>query len=499
MKSIPYDPGLVLGNLVDKDLLAAVLAVSEANQPSDRAQEELNSLIHSRRSLKMTIDELIGMNINTDKVVDSLKTLDTQITKAAEGYADAVVKAQEGTRVAIGKLLDFRIKPKSSGGVAVHASPESPIDYNATQIKKMPLSADSLKLDVQYFSNDQNDEGSGSTVSTLKGYISSTTSFLGNSRSTQITGSVSRQASSQYQRHKIAGTLVISAGCTHKDAVLLAPLIIDPDKAIRVWNMLYKDDQISTDHPQDLVAKVMKDEEMKNAMQIITGATYGSSFVGMVHVLRTEETDSNQTMIAAAASLQQQASAGSWFAKQSGGFGLEGSFASDIKRLMSLQQISSHCSIVTMGSIPSIRSNSVKIGVKEFADFDGAKMMEKLATLHNATASEQDSVAASAEAARTGGKMVAFQAAQVKSVMAGLQDVDDGQNKMLDINSLMTAFEDYVDKALTGNIGVPINYYLRDITKSALAHLWVAKYFPQYLAIQEDDKPTPAPAPTPGT
>lgn len=48
---------------------------------------------------------------------------------------------------------------------------------------------------------------------------------------------------------------------------------------------------------------------------------------------------------------------------------------------------------------------------------------------------------------------------------------------------LMKEFEDYVQKCIAAgdNFGVPINYYLKTITKSQIAQLWVAKYYPQYL------------------
>jgi hypothetical protein len=44
---------------------------------------------------------------------------------------------------------------------------------------------------------------------------------------------VASQVSHQVENHDVAGTLVISVGCTHKDAVLLAPFILDVDKGIR--------------------------------------------------------------------------------------------------------------------------------------------------------------------------------------------------------------------------------------------------------------------------
>jgi hypothetical protein len=58
---------------------------------------------------------------------------------------------------------------------------------------------------------------------------------------------------------------------------------------------------------------------------------------------------------------------------------------------------------------------------------------------------------------------------------------------MLDINSLMTAFTDFVSKAST-NVGVPINYYLKPITANQLAQMWISKYIPgEYVTSAGDD------------
>jgi hypothetical protein len=384
----------------------------------------------------------------------------------------------------------------------VHVDVESPIDYVRTQIKKMPLSSDSLKMDAQYFSFDENKQSAQNTIATIKAFVSDSTSFLGDELSTQASTAAATQVSKQVETHEVAGTLVITAGCTHKEAAVLAPFVLDVDKAIRVWNTLFKDeaDKIKVDDVSSM-EKIAQEEgtSKEKFLPLLSGATYGSSFVGMVHVLRTESTQSSQAMTSLAASLQGQFEVGSWFASETGGFGVDSSFANDIKNLLSTQNITSHVSIIAMGSIPSIKSNQVQIGVKTFADFDPAKMMGKLAALANATTNDKSSVAASATAARTGAQMLAIQGSTVENVMLGLDKIDDGANRMLDINSMMTAFEDYVDKAIAGEVGVPINYYVKSISRAQLAEMWVAKYFPnRYLTIAGDDTGVPstsAPAP----
>jgi hypothetical protein len=218
----------------------------------------------------------------------------------------------------------------------------------------------------------------------------------------------------------------------------------------------------------------------------------------MVHMLRTESTQSSQTMTDVADSLQASFSASCFFEHESGGFGMDDDPAKDIKNLLNQQQISSHVSLVVMGTIPSIKSNELAIGVKTFADFDPDKMMGKLAILANSPDSEMKSINQSADTARTGGTMAAIQSSEVQSVMSSLGAIDDGKNKILDINSMMDALQDYVDKAAGGEIGVPVNYYLKTITKIQLAQMWAAKYFPgKYIAFSgEDSTPTPTSTPT---
>jgi hypothetical protein len=237
------------------------------------------------------------------------------------------------------------------------------------------------------------------------------------------------------------------------------------------------------------------DTNTEKCLTLLSGATYGSCFIGMIHVLNTTSTEASETMYSIASSLQGKVSVGRWMASAKGEFGIDDSFSDDMKNLLSSQDISSHCTLVSIGCIPSIKSNNVKLAVMEFNNFDGKAAMENLERLQNATAADRDTVDTGAKTAKTGAQMVAMESSRIKAVLSGLAKIDDAQNKIIDINSLMTALEDYVNKALDGKVGVPINYYLKPVTKSQLAEMWVSKYFPgKYLSISGDDNP-PAPAP----
>ena len=483
--SIPYDPSLALGNIVNESKLNNVVKVSESKAKINDAEYKVNAYIQQKRSLEMTLQELTNMGIDNSKLIEKVKAIDEKITASVGELADIKMTEEEN-------IMSLQVNRHTQDGGTVSKSIESPIDYNRTQIKKMPLSSDSLNMDAQYFSFGSNSQDASNTIKAIKTFVSSSLQALGADISTEAGTSAEGHVAKQTENNDLAGTLVITASCTHKDAVLLAPFVLDVDKAIRVWNSTYKDKLIKMDDIKK-VQEIAEEEATSDEkfLNIISGATYGSSFVGMVHILKSASTDTDQKMVSAAASLQSQMQTGGWFANASGGFGVDSKFANDVKRMLSTQEISSHVTIDSMGSIPVIKSNEVQLGVKQFAEFDPAKMMDKLATLANATSADKETVQQSAAAARTGQQMLQIRGSEIKNVMTGLGEIDQGKNKMLDINSLMTAFEDYAEKALAGNIGVPINYYLKPISRAQLAQMWVAKYYPnKYLTIKNDDGET---------
>lgn len=484
--TIPYSPSLVLGSIVEPAVMDNLLAISAAQTPIDAAQETLNSFISMKRSLEMTVQELINMGLDPRELVKKVQEVSTDVDKAATAYA--TVRLEQ----------ELKLQPLRAKMQIVNAGVESPIDYNRTQIKTLPLAADSLKLDAQFFTFDSNVENDSDTLSNIKSYVSAATSFLGQSASFDMAKSAVDQVAKQRQMHKISGTLVLTVTCTHKEAQVLAPLFLDVDKAIRVWNQLFPGaaDKIRMD--ESTVTQIAEQEgtTAEKSFNIISGSTLGSSFVGMVHVLNTENTTTSQDDESRSSDMKARLDLGSAIASLKGGFGVDKSFAKDVKNLLSTQNITSHVTLITAGYIPTIKSNQVALGVKQFANFDPSDMMTSLAKLSDFTSADRTSVQQAATAARTKGEFVALKTATIESVMTSLSKLDDGQNEMLDISSMVVAFEDYVNTASAAtseaSIGVPINFFLKPITRTQLAEMWVSKYYPnKYLDIQGDDAPRP--------
>ncbi|KAJ8132140.1 hypothetical protein O1611_g1489 [Lasiodiplodia mahajangana] len=235
--SIPYDPSLVLANVVDNKALQLIQQIAAAAAPADAAQNDLNALIAMRRSLDMTRNELVNLGINTKSCNDELSSLNDEITAAAEDYVKKKITAEK------------TIKPLRAQIKGVNAQAESPVDYTKTQIKSMPLASDSMNMDVQYFSMDSNIESADAYASTIATFVAASTSWMGVNASKDMSNAAQKQVSSQAQKHSLSGTLVLSVSCTHKNASVLAPFVLNPDKAIGTWNRLFPSDSLDPTNP----------------------------------------------------------------------------------------------------------------------------------------------------------------------------------------------------------------------------------------------------------
>ncbi len=483
--TIPYSPSLVLGSIVHPAAMETLLAMSALQAPVDAAQDALNSFIALKRGLEMTASELVNMNIDPKNLVARMPEVNADLEKAAVNYATTRVQQE------------LQMQPLRAKVQLVNAGVESPIDYQRTVIKPMPLAADTLKMDAQYFSFDENDQKAENIISNIQRFISLAGAGIDKSASFEVAQSAVKQINRQRQMHKIAGTLVLTANCTHRQATVLAPLCLDVDKAIRAWNQLFPDAKDKIRPDASTMAQIAKQEGTpgEKSFNIISGATYGSSFVGMVHILRKETTVSSEQMESAVGELQIMAERNDWLSAASGSLGVEDTESDDEKSLSSRQEITSHVTVITSGVILGIASSDVQMAVKTFAEEEGKTTMNALAAMSNTANTGVQSMQTLAANARSGQEFTELQASTVQSVLSKLGEIQGMKVKVLDVNSLMTAFNNYVEAARKGGIGVPINYYLKPITRTQLAQMWVSKYYPdKFLAIQGDDSTAAAAA-----
>ena len=470
--TIPYDPSLLLGSIVDQKRIDNLKKIADAQKPIDAAQDKLNAYILQKRSLDMTMQEMINMNVSADglkELVDEIEQIKKDMVQAAVAYGKAVIDGEK-------TIADLR---NTASSTAINEEIESPIDYNKSAIKKMPLSSDSMKMDVQYFRLDSNQDSSEDHANSIAAYVAyQSSSIFGAKEGAKLGGSVKTVAANQTSKSNYEGTLVVTANCTHKQADVFAPFIVDVDKGIHAWNAYNSSDPINMDDRKSVTDIANKASTATDAkMYLLSGATYGSSFVGMVHIFNQQDTTSSQSSNALATSLRAQMDLGGWFAKESGQLGVDASFSNAVKNLLSTSNLSTHCSVITMGLIPTIKSNTVTTVVKKLMG-DPQTHMEQLAAIQGATNSDLNTVASSASGAKEGQTLSTLSTDYMKAAVDAVGEMDKQANQVIDTNSMMTAFDDFVQKAIEGDCGVPINFLLKPITKRQLAKAWVDKYYP---------------------
>eukprot|EP00548_Thalassiothrix_antarctica_P014279 CAMPEP_0194169958 /NCGR_PEP_ID=MMETSP0154-20130528/4612_1 /TAXON_ID=1049557 /ORGANISM="Thalassiothrix antarctica, Strain L6-D1" /LENGTH=497 /DNA_ID=CAMNT_0038881583 /DNA_START=129 /DNA_END=1622 /DNA_ORIENTATION=- len=474
MSSIPYDPSLILGQIVDVERLENLRLLAEKQKPLDLAFEMMNNVIMTRYKMKMIQTEMENLGVESYKMRSFNRELDKVEDKIA---ASAIKYAQVALKVA----KDVELVRNQMQQTKVEMSCESPIDFTRSDVTQFPLSFDSLKFDVQYVRNEENKQGSKSHAAQISSMSSDSSSNWFGSKSLAKSESEHNMTTSQTQNHDIEGTVVITAKATHKNADIISPFVIDPIIAVQSWNYMYPDDAIQTD-PTNIMLAALDDYKTKpsekTSMEIISGCSKGSSFTGFVHVLQQESSSSDETAESFAEGIKSAQETDAWVSASSGGYGQSKSFAKSAQKMMSSSALTSHCSLICRGIIPSIVSNSVTTTIQQM-DLDPAKIMDQLATIQDASNSGvNSSIESQSEEGKRGAQFMSLNSEYMTNAVTSIAEVENDNNKVIDTGSLMTAFEDFVDKAMNGDCGIPINFFLKRLTKNDIARAYIRKFYP---------------------
>ncbi|MGE0351540.1 hypothetical protein [Hydrogenophaga sp.] len=469
--TLPFDhPSLVLGHVVNTELLALLEKLGALQAKSDAAFDKMNSFIALRRGLSMTINEMVGLGVDIAELKARMGDLDQRVSDAARDYMV--------TRVANDSAAQ---KIREDMGVIDSASGlESPLDLTGVQVARLPLGADSIRMDVQYFSYGSNDDTTASALSGIENAIRESVSSMGpNAR--EIARTAGAQIEQQRKHHNVSGTLVITASCTHRETAVLDPLNIDVDRAIEIWNRMHgtgADALGATGLKAMQTAAKAPSGSGDKSMTLLVGAHYGSSFVGMVHMVNQEMAGTG-LLAGQEEALQEQMRLGGWLQAAAGGFGVDESVVDNVRKLLSTQSVSTHANVIALGVVPTFSSAQLQMGVAKVLDDQSRRMGSQAEVAHGLGGDGLRTVQSGADAALKGSHLMAMQGGMMQNLIQGLGKIDQGANRVMDLNSLMNAFTNYLEQVRQPTAaGVPVSFLFRKITRAQLARLWLDKYYP---------------------
>jgi hypothetical protein len=456
---------MTLGEVVDNDVIDCMHDVEALQGKVDQAQGLMNDYIRLKRSFQMTEAELMDMGIDTAEIQSSITALDQQIKEAATQYMAA---STETSKQIMQTLQAAKAKIIQS---ARTEDLESPVILKTQNIKTLPLSSESIKLDSQYFSYEGGAQDD--PISAISKFVGDSTSGALGEQAKKLAQDSASQVAAQRQAHDLTGTLIITASCTHRNVMLLDPFEIDSDRAISIWNRKFQDDAIDLD---DYDPKKTISYDDKNMLTVVSGVKFGSCFVGMAHFVKSD-IDAIDVSDSETAKLQGRLNVGAWLQNSSGGIGVDEEIMESVKQLLSMQKIYVHLNIIVMGATPGISSNLVTQGIKQLRTTPA--LLKTELRKKERPESTSKTPATQAEEALSEARLIGTHAAMATTLMRSLETVDHKQNKIFDITSLMTALENYLKYIQDGtekSVGVPIGYFKRTIDKRLIVKTWLAEH-----------------------
>lgn len=271
-----------------------------------------------------------------------------------------------------------------------------------------------------------------------------------------------------------------SAKCTHSKADIIEPLVINPSKAVTAWNYLFPKDKIKVD-PESIFEAAFStssDSEEENEFQILSGCSKGSSFVGCVHILQTEDSYTSQEAESTASSFQQAIETSLILASFTGNMGTQNSASSTAASLLSTSRLENHVSLVCEGTIPNIVTDKVTTTVMDMKP-NPEEIMGNLSAIANASADVVNKTEETfAQEGKVGTSFGRVNSDFYANAMSTATELQDQNNQVINTNSMLNCFTDFCNEVVSGEGGVPINFFLKRYTKADVAVEYMLKHYP---------------------
>jgi len=489
--SIPYDPSLILGQVIELERIEDLKNLANFQKPLDEAHERLSSILRTIYKLNMVQLEMENIGVDS-KTLNTFKgeieTMENILIEAATYYAATATTV----------LQNVEDEMNAQDQKTISMSIESPMDYGRSEVTQFPLSFDSLEFDVQYVRNELMEQSSKQSAKQSVRNLTMSASVPGAalnipvtkvSMSSDMQRNVNSSMMKQFEKHSIEGTIVISANATHKNASIISPFILDPFKAVTAWNYTYPDEIIRTE-PSNILKAALEDYDEdpseKKTLNILSGCAKTSTFVGFVHILKDETTDSSQSASSMANQVRNSLEIDAWQKSVTGQFGGSSNVSNTQQSLSSASFISNHANICCRGIIPSIVCSDMTATIQKLAP-DAARIMEGTKAIANASNGDgAGNDENTTEEGKRGAQYQRLNSEFLNNTVRNLSAHESEANKVIDTNSMMTALEDFINKAIEGEGGVPSSFYIKHLTKNDIAKAYIKRFYPNGLKSAED-------------
>ena len=84
-ETIPYDPSLVLGMVIQTDKIQQLIDIADAQNPINLSRDKVNAFLRQKLSLDMMMQELITLKVDpkqVEKVADEIDKLNAAVGDA---------------------------------------------------------------------------------------------------------------------------------------------------------------------------------------------------------------------------------------------------------------------------------------------------------------------------------------------------------------------------------------------------------------------------------
>ena len=505
----PHRPGYGLGSMLPPGLIDGMreeAAIRSKIVAYDRLIDDLEAterkLLLEKNQIRNNLDNSQTLSVNKKMMSQGIKRISQQRKRLMNDKINAMIElAQHQTKVVgagSGQNEENENSEEGDGdnensnnnnnnsnnnrGFSTFASNvESPIDWNGTKIDSFARANEGIAVSSQFFDiNTQQQKGSShaeNVAASIGATIKESTPTGLSQASSDLATSVHNSVTSTMQQHTVESTLVLTAIATHRWVKQLVPLKIDAKKLVHAWNYYHRNTEDRIEMATLTNMYTFQNELSKASEETLADGTtiprtiamvseefLGSAMVGMVHFIKREDTNTTQRATSVSASMTAEMQMATWLSSLTGSSAIMAQAANKAMSSFSQTGIDVVFNVVVQGYMPTLKSSIVKDSIKEFTAFSPKAVdVTNDATLMS---DQGMSNAASMKDAKAIGYSQSVSGSMIKATIQGLHEAYENSYNVLDYNTFMTTFDDYVKNAPKDkNAGIPVGMNVKQWTR----------------------------------